>query len=141
MVDLVGTCPKDFWLEWIEEGDPAGTPESGEEWGWYTRHSFARLTAPGDRFYVVAWGRLRGYAPVTRVHDGGSGAYVICRRGGAIACTIDKPIPGFRGLEKRWWSRDDEQPFANWQTEGIGVKPTKPPKVIKPAPADLLTRC
>lgn len=25
MVDLVGTCPKDFWEEWIAEGDPAGT--------------------------------------------------------------------------------------------------------------------
>src|SRR5688572_25828523 len=51
MVDLVGTCPKDFWQEWIEEGDPAGTPETGEEWGWYTRHSFAKLAVPGDRFY------------------------------------------------------------------------------------------
>jgi hypothetical protein len=35
MVDLVGTCPKDFWREWIAEGDAAGEPESGEEWGWF----------------------------------------------------------------------------------------------------------
>ena len=27
MSDLVGTCPKDFWLEWIAEGDAAGEPE------------------------------------------------------------------------------------------------------------------
>ena len=135
MVDLVGTCPKDFWLEWIAEGDPAGTPETGEEWGWYTRHSFARLAVPGDRFYVVAWGMLRGYAPITRVQDSGD-LFVICRRGGAIACTIDKPIPGFRGLEKRWWRREDERPFPDWQTAGIGVKPAKP---IKAAPADLFT--
>ena len=139
MVDLVGTCPKDFWHEWIAEGDPAGTAESGEEWGWYTRHSFARMIKPGDRFYVVAWGQLRGYAPVTRVQGDGSdnSGYVICRRGGAVACTIDKPIPGFRGLEKRWWSRDDERPFPDWQTAGVGVKA---PKAIKPAQADLLAR-
>lgn len=35
MADLVGTCPKDFWEEWIAEGDAAGDPETGEEWGWY----------------------------------------------------------------------------------------------------------
>jgi hypothetical protein len=23
-MDLVGTCPKDFWLQWIAEGDAAG---------------------------------------------------------------------------------------------------------------------
>lgn len=28
----VGTCPKDFWEEWIAEGDAAGDPETGEEW-------------------------------------------------------------------------------------------------------------
>lgn len=123
MVDLVGTCPKDFWEEWIAEGDPAGTPESGEEWGWYTRHRFARLIRPGDRFYVVAWGRLRGWAPVTRVQDNGD-SFVICRRGNAVACTIDQPIPSFRGLEKVWWPRDIERPFPAWRTEGVGA-PTK----------------
>lgn len=125
MVDLVGTCPKDFWHEWIAEGDPAGSLESGEEWGWYTRHSFARLIEPGDRFYVVAWGRLRGWAPVTRVQDDGSGGYVICRRGGAVACTIPPAIPGFRGLEKRWWPREAENPFPDWQTAGVGGKHTR----------------
>lgn len=135
MVDLVGTCPKDFWLEWIAEGDPAGSPESGEEWGWYTRHSLARRIQPGDRFYVVAWGMLRGYAPVTRVHvAGGDSGYIICRRGGAVACTIEKPIPGFRGLEKRWWFRAEERPFPDWQTAGVGMK--QQPKI---APTDLLT--
>lgn len=61
MTDLVGTCPMDFWNEWIAEGDPVGSPESGEEWGWYTTHWRAGTIKPGDRFYVVAWGRLRGY--------------------------------------------------------------------------------
>lgn len=131
MVDLVGTCPKDFWLEWIAEGDAAGSPDSGEEWGWYTRHSFARLIKPGERFYVVAWGRLRGYAPVTRVHVAGEDSgYVICRRGGAVACTIEAPIPGFRGLEKRWWSYEDERPFPDWKTSGYGINPPRPVKPI-----------
>ena len=114
-MDLVGTCPKDFWLEWIAEGDAAGDPETGEEWGWYTRHSLATLIKPGDRFYVVAHGLLRGWAPVTRVYRDGATS-VICRRGGAIACTIDEPIPGFRGLRERWWRHEAEKPFGDWRT-------------------------
>lgn len=114
MVDLVGTCPKDFWEEWIAEGDPAGTPESGEEWGWYTRHSYKSLILPGDRFYVVAHGRLRGFALVTAAPGRNGGP--ICRKGGAVACTIHEPIPGFRGLRKRWWDRASELPFPDWRT-------------------------
>lgn len=136
MTDLVGTCPKDFWQEWIAEGDPAGTPESGEEWGWYTRDRLARTMRPGDRFYVVCWGRLRGYAPVVRVQTGSAG-FVICRKGGAIACTIFDPIPGFRGLRTRWWARDAEQPFPGWQTEGVGIKPAAKPKLIKQGSLEL----
>ena len=129
MVDLVGTCPKDFWLEWIAEGDAAGLPESGEEWGWYTRDRLARTTRAGDRFYVVAHGLLRGWAPVVRVHDVGD-SFIICRKGNAVACTIADPIPGFRGLRTRWWPRFDEQPFPDWQTAGVGVKPAR---IVKPA--------
>jgi hypothetical protein len=110
MTDLVGTCPKGFWLEWIAEGDAAGEPWSGEEWGWYTRSPFVRLIEPGDRFYVVAHGRLRGWAPVTRVQYG-----CICRRDDAVACTISTLIPGFRGLRKRWWDRSLERPFPDWK--------------------------
>lgn len=121
MVDLVGTCPKDFWFEWIAEGDAAGEPETGDEWGWFTRHSRARLIRPGDRFYVVAHGRLRGYAPVTRLQDNTrrGGGFIICRRGGAIAVTIPTIIPGFRGLRERWWPREDERPFPEWKTAGV----------------------
>lgn len=111
MTDLVGTCPKDFWAEWIAEGDAAGEPETGEEWRWYTRHYLASIIKPGDRFYVVAHGKLRGFAPVTRV----TGGYCICRRGGAVAVTIAEPIPGFRGLRKRWWDRLIEVPFPEWK--------------------------
>jgi hypothetical protein len=110
MADLVGTCPKGFWKEWIAEGDAAGDPESGEEWGWYTGHPRIRLIRPGDRFYVVAHGKLRGWAPVVRIERG-----CIVRKGGAVACTIDEPIPGFRGLIERWWPREIEKPFHGWK--------------------------
>ncbi len=133
MVDLVGTCPKDFWLEWIAEGDAVGDPETGEEWGWYTGHSYIRLIEPGDRFYVVSHGLLRGYAPVTRVEINAYGNGSIGRRGGAIACTIDDPIPGFRGLRKRWWQREDERPFPDWKTAGIDTPSPRPTKARRHA--------
>ena len=110
MADLVGTCPKDFWEDWIAEGDAAGEPESGEEWGWYTQHSYRSLIRPGDRFYIVAHGKLRGYAPVVAVRGG-----AIIRRGGAVAVTIDEHIPGFRGLKKRWWDYSAERDFSDWK--------------------------
>jgi hypothetical protein len=115
MPDLVGTCPAGFWEEWFAEGDAAGDPETGEEWGWYTRDRLARTMQPGDRFYVVARGLLRGWAPVVRLADHGD-SFVICREGGAVACTIDDPIPGFRGLRRRWWQRELERPFPDWKT-------------------------
>jgi len=117
MADLVGTCPKDFWEEWIAEGDAAGEVETGEDWHWYTRHSLARDINPGDRFYVVARGKLRGWAPVVRVEVIDYRSYAIVRKGGAVACTIAEPIPGFRGLRLRWWRQEDELPFPNWRDE------------------------
>lgn len=65
-MDMVATCPKGFWKEWIAEGDPAGTVWSGTDWSWYTGGRRPDI-APGDRLYVVAHGRLRGFAPVTAV--------------------------------------------------------------------------
>ena len=118
MSDLVGTCPKDFWEEWIAEGDAAGDPETGEEWNWETRHSLATHAHSGDRFYVVAHGKLRGYAIVTRVvsyPDEHGGSHAIMRKGNAVACTISEPIPGFRGLRLRWWKREEEIPFLEWR--------------------------
>ena len=121
MADLVGTCPKDFWEEWIAEGDAAS--ENGivfasitmEDWHWYTKDRKAISIHPGERFYVVAHGKLRGWAPVVRVDQFGHGEYGIVRRGCALACTIAEPIPGFRGLRLRWWDRAIEVPFPNWK--------------------------
>jgi hypothetical protein len=115
VADLVGTCPKGFWEEWIAEGDAAGDPGTGEEWSWYTGHRLARNIQPGERFYVVADGKLRGYAPVIRVGKLPDGTFEIIRKGGAIACTISPPIPGFRGLRLRWWKREEETPFPDWK--------------------------
>ena len=114
MTDLVGTCPKDFWLEWVTEGDAAGDTPTSEEWGWFTRHHLIGAIHPGDRFYVVAHGMLRGYAPVTRVTQSAIG-----RRGGAVSVTIDEPVPGFRGLRERWWDREIERPFPDWKTANV----------------------
>lgn len=114
MSDLVVTCPKDFFLQWIEEGDAAGEPYTGEEWGWFMRGRKPDIGA-GDRLYVVAHGKLRGYAPVTRLHwNDRSGA--ICRRGEAVAVTIDQPIKGFQSWRRRWWDRAIEKPFPEWKT-------------------------
>lgn len=96
------------------EGDAAGDPYTGEEWGWFTRSPLARIIQPGDRFYVVAHGKLRGWSPVTRV-QWGDGSGVICRRGDAVACTLPFDIPGFRGLRRVWWNRKQEIPFPNWR--------------------------
>lgn len=112
-MDLVVTVPKSFWELWLEEGDAAGEPSSGEEWAYQVggRPSIE----PGERLYIVSWGRLRGYAPVVRVMKTPLG-YGICRRGGAVAVTIKEPIPGFRGYRKRWWDREQELDFPNWRT-------------------------
>jgi hypothetical protein len=115
MVDLVGTCPQDFWDEWIAEGDAAGEPESGDTYAWYTRDGKALTIRPGDRLYIVAHGRLRGYAPVVSLQRFRGGGYAIIRGGGAVACTIDEPVRGFQGLRKRWWPRESERPFPDWR--------------------------
>lgn len=125
-MDLVATCPSWFWREWIAEGDAAGDPETGQEWDWYTRHRLAPFVMLGDRLYIVAYGKLRGYAPVTRLavygnprlpkHVAPDAQWGIVRQGGAVAVTILEPIRGFQGLRQRWWKRGDELPFPDWKT-------------------------
>jgi hypothetical protein len=118
-MDLVVTVPKDFWFEWIDEGDPAGkTLPSGIEWGFWLGSQRPPIE-PGDRLYVVAWNMVRGFAPVTRVAQN-NGRWVICREGGAVACTVPElQVPGFRGWRKRWWEREREQPFEDWRYAGV----------------------
>ena len=122
-MDLVGTYPKRFWKEWLAEGDCAGDKPSGSTYHWQTGSALAFKIKPGERFYVVAHERLRGYAIVVGVASGfmkfGSytiGLTSIVRSGDARAVTIPEPVPEFRGLRKRWWDRADEIPFPDWKT-------------------------
>jgi hypothetical protein len=70
---------------------------------------------PGDRVYVCYKGKLRGYAPLVRIARGPRG-YSLVRRGDAVAVTIPEYIRGFRGWRQRWWERESEIPFPDWQT-------------------------
>lgn len=113
-MDLVGTVPMARWEEWIEEGDLPGDEWLGDYYGWETRDHTAKNAHPGDLFYIVAHGKLRGYAPVARV-IWWEGAYRIIRGPGAVACTLPDEIKGFRGLRVRWWSREREIAFPDWR--------------------------
>lgn len=123
-MDLVVTVPKDRWFGWIAEGDAVGDPPSGEEWGFFLGRNKPPIE-PGDRLYIVAWGMLRGYAPVTRLQlfndHADPPAWVICREAGAVACTVrgGKRFDGFRGFRHRWWEREEEVPFPEWRMEGL----------------------
>jgi hypothetical protein len=117
MPDLCVCVPKWSWPEWLAEGDAAGKSESGTEWGF----SLGRVKPPikpGERLYIVAHNRLRGYAPVTGIKLL-AGIWVICRQGGAVAVTIPEKIHGFQGFRRRWWDTKDELPFQDWKTEGV----------------------
>ena len=115
MSDVVVTVPKDFGLrEWIAEGDAAGEPYTGKEWG-FRCGGPAPTIAPGERVYIVCNNRLRGYAPLVRLAwYGNRGSFV--RGGGAVAVTLGFPIVGFRGWKYRWWDRAEERPFPDWRT-------------------------
>lgn len=106
----------------------AGEPYTGEEWAFYT--GGGRPSAePGERLYIVAWGLLRGYAPVVRVERTARG-WAIVRAGEAVAVTLPtqgayeapgrQPIHGFQGWRTRWWPREIEVPFPAWKTAGVG---------------------
>ncbi len=124
MSDVVVTVPKDFkhpcaprakgLMAWLAEGDAPGEPDSGVEWSFRTGGGMPSIK-PGERVYVVCDGRLVGYAPLIRMqaYPIFRGGYIIdlIRGGGAVACTINEPIKGFRGWRYRWWSREDERPL------------------------------
>ncbi|KKL54798.1 hypothetical protein LCGC14_2261800 [marine sediment metagenome] len=112
-MNLVATCPMSSWREWLEEGDCAGDPATGKEWGFFIGNRLPPIEI-GERLYIVSYGRLRGYSLVTRVQEG-----CICRKGNAIAITIPDMITGFRGYRRVWWNESTEIPFPNWKTEGV----------------------
>ena len=117
MGDVVVTVPKKLWQAWLDEGDVAGTPWQGYESHFWLGGMVPSIQ-PGERVYIVAHDKLRGYAPLV-------GREVRCRlrpemacllrRGDAVAVTIDEPIRGFQGFRYRWWDVAKEKPFPSWK--------------------------
>jgi hypothetical protein len=120
MPDVVVTVPKDLWGRWIDEGVlPGERCPAGTEFVF--KVAGKPMVTPGERIYIVAHGKLRGYAPLVRVktqrHPNGSSLVsFLVRRGGAIAVTIPMEIRGSQGYRYRFWQREDEVPFPDWRT-------------------------
>lgn len=112
--DVVVTVPMAVWGAWLLEGDLPGEPWSGMESHFYLRGNPPQMHI-GNRVYVVAHDKLRGYAPLVRVELYEHRRFALVRRGGAIATTIDESIRGFRGWRRRWWNYDLERPFPDWR--------------------------
>lgn len=115
------TVPKTRWAEWVLEGDAPGAPWSGLQSYFSISTRFPKPDIqPGERVYIVAFGRLRGYAPLVELYERLSSVSdvvmerFLVREGGAVAVTIDEPIVGFRGWRYRWWDRAAERPFYAW---------------------------
>ena len=126
-MDVVCTVPKPLWRTLLEEGDLPGEPFTGREYHFFGGGHVPRITL-GERVYIVAHGRLRGYAPLLRVERAGvqrpawwwyRASWALVRAGCAVACTLPTPIRGFRGYRYRFWERVEEMPFPAWQTEGV----------------------
>lgn len=117
MTDHVVTVPKHRWLDWLAEGDLPGDQPSGRAYSFFVGYRQPTIE-PGERLYVVAFGRVRGFAPVKSVILSHCGYYIV-REGGARAVTIPERVTGFQGFRRRWWELEDELPFGNWRTEGV----------------------
>ena len=123
-MDIAVTVPRSFrhprapgkqgLAAWIAEGDPAGAPWSGTFWTFFVGGAKPPVE-PGDRIYVVCQGRLRGYAPLVCLERFGPQRWGLIRGGGAVAVTLPEAIEGFRGWRRRWWPREAEIPFSDWQ--------------------------
>lgn len=110
MTDVVVTLPKKFGLEkWLAEGDAPGEPDTGTRYYWKLGKHEPDI-AWGERVYVVHDGRLIGFAHLLAIRYDVNGNVYLVRGGGAVACTLNEYIPGFRGYRYRWWNREDELP-------------------------------
>lgn len=121
-MDVVVTVPRDRWLDWLAEGDLPGMPWTGLDS--YFRVPRRPDIQRGERVYIVAHGRVRGYAPLVKIteHDETwaplpSPAVCLVRRDGAVAVTIFHRVQGFQGFRYRWWRREQERP---WPVEDEG---------------------
>jgi hypothetical protein len=115
MSDVVVTVPKRFGLDrWVAEGDAAGEPWTGQYYNFYIGNRRPHIF-PGERVYIVYNGVLRGYSPLVKVEVFFDGTVALVRAGDAVAVTIKELIRGFRGYRYRWWNRDREIYFPEWQ--------------------------
>ncbi len=132
MSDIVVTMPLNFkyghlkgLAAWISEGDAAGDPDTGEEYGFSVGGPRPRIEI-GERVYIVHNKHLIGYALLVELEPlNDSGTYWgLWRSGGAVAVTIEDEIPGFQGWRYRWWGREIEKAFPDWRR--CGRQPTMP---------------
>lgn len=148
MADLVVCVPRQRWRDWLREGSLPGD-QSTDRFGFYVKTDERPPVEPGDRIYVIAWDRLRGYAPLLELQEAREG-FTLIRAGNAVACTLPSPTKSFPGWKLRWWQCGDEVPFADWQTAGVddAPKPTAPrgsvtklayAPVVQPRPDKLLS--
>lgn len=115
MSDVVVTVPKSLWREWIAEGDLPGEEAQYQSHFWLG--GILPDIKPGERVYVVAHGKLRGFAPLVGIERRcrlRPSRGCLLREGGAMAVTIPEPVRGFQGWRYRWWEREIETPFPDW---------------------------
>lgn len=125
MTDCVVTVPMRLREEWIDEGDLPGEPYTGDTFHFWLGGPLPEMQ-PGERVYVVAHGKLRGYAPLVSIERRcrlRPSVGCLVRRGDAVAVTIDRPIRGFRGWRYVDWDRSEEKPFPDWRSEGVPPDP------------------
>jgi hypothetical protein len=63
-MDIVVTVPQQLWLAWLAEGDLPGDPPTGHGYHFWIAPFALPNTQPGERVYVFAFGRVRGYTPL-----------------------------------------------------------------------------
>jgi hypothetical protein len=118
-------CPTCGWRGRVQEWKGHRTPKllsetcfasSGDrpEWHFFLGGARPSDLKPGDRVYVVAHDKLRGYAPLVRI-ERTSGGVALVRHGGGVAVTVDFPIRGFQGFRYRWWPREIETSFPDFE--------------------------
>jgi hypothetical protein len=120
--DVVVTVPKGMWEDWIAEGALPGWKWVEGAFHFWIPQSPLPNIKPGERVYVVAHGKLRGYAPLVELEKNcmiRPGRACLMREGGAVAVTIPEYIRGFQGWRYRWWERDQETPFPGWRRVGV----------------------
>lgn len=135
MADVVVTVPKNQWTHWLEEGDlalPLATPDRPTGWRGENEYGFVVPSRPqiepGERVYVVAFNRVRGYAPLVRIDENivkfgyerrwgprRDNRVALVRRGGAVPMTIAQGVVGFQGFRYRWWDLEDEFQMRDWE--------------------------